>query len=86
MGFGGGSVVKDLPASKRRHVFSPWSGKILHALEQLNPCATTTEVHAYSQCSATREASAMRSLNFTTTESLRAAVKTQCSQKKEKVF
>ena len=27
----------------RGHVFDPWSGKIPHAAEQLNPCATTTE-------------------------------------------
>ena len=23
----------------------PWSGKIAHAAEQLNPCATTAEAH-----------------------------------------
>ena len=27
----------------REHRFNPWSGKIPHALEQLSPCATTTE-------------------------------------------
>ena len=36
-GFPGGSVVKE------RHVFDPWSGKILHAEEQLSPWTTTTE-------------------------------------------
>ena len=25
------------------HGFEPWSGKIPHATDQLNPCATTTE-------------------------------------------
>ena len=25
------------------HGFEPWSGKIPHAMEQLSPCATTTE-------------------------------------------
>ena len=27
----------------REHRFNPWSGKIQHALEQLSPCASTTE-------------------------------------------
>ena len=27
----------------RGHGFDPWSGKILHAAEQLGPCATTAE-------------------------------------------
>ena len=27
----------------RGHEFEPWSGKIPHAVEQLGPCATTTE-------------------------------------------
>ena len=36
-GFPGGSVVK------KRRVFDPWSGKILHAEEQLSPWATITE-------------------------------------------
>ena len=27
----------------RGHGFEPWSGKIPHAVEQLTPCATTTE-------------------------------------------
>ena len=27
----------------RGHGFEPWPGKILHAVEQLSPCATTTE-------------------------------------------
>nr|XP_058901061.1 zinc finger protein 566-like [Kogia breviceps] len=28
---------------KRGHGFNPWSGKIPHTMEQLSPCATTTE-------------------------------------------
>ena len=28
------------------HGFEPWSGKILHAKEQLSPCATTTEIQS----------------------------------------
>ena len=42
-GFPGGTVVRSLPANARGHGFEPWSGKILHAMEQLSPCATTTE-------------------------------------------
>ena len=29
--------------NKRGHGFDPWSGKIPHAVEQLSPCAKTTE-------------------------------------------
>ena len=40
----GGSVVKKLPANqRRRHGFSPRSGKIPQASEQLNPCAAAIE-------------------------------------------
>ena len=45
----------------RGHGFEPWSGKIPHATEQLSPRATTTEPACLESCSATREASAMRS-------------------------
>ena len=49
--------------------FSPWSRKIPHAMRQLSPCTTTTEPvcckewspSAYSLCSVTRQATAMRS-------------------------
>ena len=41
MGFPGGSVVKNLPATAG--AFDPWSGKIPHAMEQLSLCATTIE-------------------------------------------
>ena len=34
---------KESACQCRRHRFDPWSGKILHAVEQLSPCATTTE-------------------------------------------
>ena len=40
-GFPGGPVVKNLPASAGDTGLIP--EKILYALEQLNPCATTTE-------------------------------------------
>ena len=61
----------------RGHGFDPWSGKIPQAAEQLSPWATTTEptCHnywspcAYSPCSATREATAMRSLHAATKSS-----------------
>ena len=52
----------------RGHGFEPWSGKIPHAAEQLGPCTTTTEPSrhkywspcAWSPCSATGEAAAVR--------------------------
>ena len=41
--FLGGAVVGNPPANAGDNVFKPWSGKIPHAVEQLSPCATTTE-------------------------------------------
>ena len=78
--FPGGAVVKNSPANARKHGFNPRSGKIPHALEQrspLSPFATTTEPawHTYwspstkSLCSATREATEMRSLRTATKSS-----------------
>ena len=61
--------------------FETWSGKIPHAAEQLSPWATTTEPachsyywssHAWSPCSATREATAMRSRALATKSSPRS--------------
>ena len=40
--FPGGAGVKNPPASAGDG-FDPRSGKIPYAMEQLNPCATTTE-------------------------------------------
>ena len=40
--------------------FNPGSGKIPHAVEQLNPCATTIEPTLQSLCFTAREATAMR--------------------------
>ena len=42
-GFCGGRAVKTSPASAGDSGFNPWSKKIPHAMEQLSPCATTTE-------------------------------------------
>ena len=42
-GFPGGTVVKNLPANAGDTGSSPGPGKIPHAVEQLSPCATTTE-------------------------------------------
>ena len=45
-GFTSGPVVKTLPCRATGHlsvVFSTWSRKIPHAVEQLSQCATTTE-------------------------------------------
>jgi len=73
------------------HRFDLWSGKVLHAAEQLSSYATVTEAQAsQSLCSTRREATAMRSPHkgtksetlFTTTrESLHAARETCHSQK-----
>ena len=38
-----GSVVKHLPANAGDTGSSPGPGRIPHAVEQLSPCATTTE-------------------------------------------
>ena len=70
------------------HGFNPWFRKILHAEEQLSRGATTTESMvcdswsplAYSSCSATQEATTMRSPHTSTRESPCAAVETQHSQ------
>ena len=42
-GFPGGAVVQESACQCRGHGFDPWSRKIPHAMEQLSPCATTTE-------------------------------------------
>ena len=42
-GFPVGSVVEQPACQCRKRGFAPWSGKIPHATEQINPCATTTE-------------------------------------------
>ena len=41
--FPAGTVDKNPLAKCRGLGFDPWSGKIPHALEQLSPCATSTE-------------------------------------------
>ena len=47
LGFPAGSVANNPGANNacqcRRHRFDPWSGKILHAVEKLSPCAATIE-------------------------------------------
>ena len=42
-GFPGGSVVKNPPANAGDMGLSPGGGRFPHAMEQLSPCATTTE-------------------------------------------
>ena len=83
LGFPGGAVVGSLPASAGGHGFEPWSRRIPHDAEQLKP-------GAYSPCSATGEATAMRGLRIAmkewpplaaARESPCAATKTQSSQK-----
>ena len=41
--FSGGAVDKNRPANARGHRFDPCSRKTPHCMEQLSPCATTTE-------------------------------------------
>ena len=41
--FPGGPVVKNLSANAGGMGLDPWSGKIPHAMGQLNPCITTAE-------------------------------------------
>ena len=66
--------AKESACQCRRPGFNPWPRNILHAARQLSPCATTlgpvlyslgattTEAHIpHSPCSATKEATAMRS-------------------------
>ena len=72
----------------REHEFDPWSRKIPNAVEQLGLWPTTSEPTCcshwssctYSPCSATREATEMRSLS-TAEEKAPAATKTQCNHK-----
>ena len=59
---------KESTCQWRRRRFDPWSGRIPHAAEQLNPCPTTIEPVLLSPCSATGEAAAMRSPRTTTRE------------------
>ena len=54
---------------RRGQGFNPWSGKIPHAAGHLNPRATTSELHTpHILCSATRDATARRSLHTATRE------------------
>ena len=71
---------KESACQCRRHRFNPWSGKIPRAVEQLSPSTTITEpvLRAWGRkllkpscpraCSATREATAIRSPCTTTGE------------------
>ena len=45
--FPGGAVSKNLPINAGDMGFFPLSGQIPHAMEQLSPCATTTEPTFY---------------------------------------
>ena len=42
--FPGGAVVKNPPANAGDTSSSPGPGRFPHAVEQLSPCATTTEL------------------------------------------
>ena len=62
------NIIKGLPwwhsgeesiCQCRGHMFDPWSRKIPHAVEQLSPCATTTEPVLWSQQATTTEAACL---------------------------
>ena len=66
---------KESACQGRRHKFEPWSRKIPHAMEQLSPCARTTEAVLWSlgatateTVCATMEVCVLRSLCTTTGE------------------
>ena len=69
--FSGGPVVKNLFCQCREHAFNPWSGKI-------STCSKTTEALVFqSLCSATREATAIRSPSTAMKQPLLTAKKNQ---------
>ena len=39
----GGKKKEESTCQCKGHEFNPWSGKTPHAMEQLSPCATTSE-------------------------------------------
>ena len=95
--FPGGAMDKNLPANAGDCGFNPWSGKILHAAEQLSPCSKITEPTIQSLWAENAEAPASRThalqqekpmyyngaqpLLPATRESPRAAITTQHNQK-----
>ena len=61
------SSAQESACQCRGHRFDPWSWKILHAIEQLSPCVTTTKsVGLRVLCSITREATTTRITYITT--------------------
>jgi len=87
-GFPGGSLVKNPPANADHRSLIPAFGKIPHASGHLRLCTTATEpelsnppaatteaLNPWSLCSATREATAVRSLCATRQEPLLAATR-----------
>ena len=67
-GFPGGSVGEESACQCRRLRFNPWSGKIPHAAERLNPWATNTEPVSQSPGAAATEARVPESLCSSTRE------------------
>lgn len=55
-GFPGGPVTGGLPSKARGCGLDPWSGKVPHDMQQLGPCATTTELALQSPGAAITEA------------------------------
>ena len=71
-GFPGGLVMKNLPT---------WSGRILHALEQLSPCTTTAEPVLWSPGAATTEPLCRDYSGLCTPEPLPCDRRGHCSEK-----
>ena len=82
-------MVKNMPANAAdiKNVFDPWSGKILHAMGQLSPCAITIEAHTLQQEKPPQlEAQATElesSPHPPQLEKAHAAMKTQSSQREK---
>ena len=76
-----GGTVKSPPANEGGHRFNPWSGKIPHAMEQLHPHATTTDVRAPRACASQQEKPLQWKARVHGRENPHAATKTKCNQK-----
>ena len=65
----------------RGHRFEPWSGKIPHAVEQLSPCAATTEPMLWSPRTTTTEAHVPQLLQPLHLEPVLRNKRSHCSEK-----
>ena len=68
---------KEAACQCKKHGFYPWVEKIPHTRQQLSLCATTIELVLDRPCSATKQATAMRSLRTATRQQLLLATTRQ---------